>query len=1343
MSAISALKGYRTQFLYSLHYILSTLSNDFIYRLEGEEDLDVLDNNGQILYAIQLKNLGNTITLSDILSDNKTSFVKRFLENYRSAIPILASYGEISKDLKKWNEHKDSISENEKKVLTKYKITVDEWKLVKTKVQFTEVNEELVAKEVEQLIKVNFPEVDPIPTIGYVLYWLQFIAEKQHPITARDIYNKILDFAKYLSERIAVHNQYGTILKPLHKISIGDINHELLEREFYNATLTRYEHILLGLDITREKHLDRIHKEVQDKNTIILKGASGQGKTALVYSYVHKYINHWHSYEIIVQQDPITTQQSIRAIASISARLEMPVVFVINVTPNTTEWIKIVKEASRFQHIRFLIAIRNEDWYRASGSGIEFEYKEIDLSLSKDEAETVYLKLNEKSKIEHFTDFEQAWIQLGDDAPLLEFVYSITQGDSLLNKLKQQIFQIKLENNQIGNQQIEFLRIVSLADSLGAKIDASKLNTNIDYQFIIEKLENEYLIKYSSDKKYIQGLHIVRSKKLSEILFDEFINYKENYAYKAITLIADEDLYLFLLQLFNLEILKANKFISQLNKSIPGDNWATFVSILKAFIWLGIKRYVDKNQHLFHELKVQFGEGWYVFVNFRFGVNHDMNWFLNTFNVDENTRKKINRINDSLSPKETIFNLTTELLNRLDFPTKPPSTTFEWKSFGESLFWLKNIPNSKDTVKIYNQSIFENAFREMDSKSLSILMLGMYSYSFDLDAIRKNYIDYFIKKVKETFDIIHFDHGSDEISIHYVIDILDNEQLRSSNDFVVNVLDIIRTAMPDKKKFNSQGYGHRLSTLAVDDDSTRKTMAVENMPLEEWVNINACIVNLYDYHDRPADWKEYLLRLNHWENLIKEKIKECNSLLAIYFDGNKGYKSLVPVTYNVLSRIKEPKSITDSLGMFRIRNIATNGDNKREKVNKSLHSKYELFFKSLSDFKGSIDNFVLQFSHTLDSIIKLKTDNDHHHDVDIEYKSQLNLYDAINKLEKYNTQYGNIFDNIDRHHSSQLVVNSLLTTAIIWRDFLKSNKKGDRSLNRLLKLKSDFENRFIKELKQASKSEYFTIKYVNDKRTNGKPIIIVDGESPFWALMGFKVAYNIVHESIDKPESTSLKYLMLRSWFSNFYFIQTIKDKTLNNDWNEIKLYLLTETLFENLTFSNSISNTIEEEIRFKLNIDSWTKLYPEFSEINRATAAYGKLVFLVDHFFDLRLFDEIELSDSDKENLKQHVNKVGLELQESFQIVLDSLFNWINLFPFEEDSYINSEEDQEYFKAMINIRDHIFPEPKGDEIDYELTINMKIISDWVKRLRVCTENWSIFTLLLSGKYIVKYNNSL
>lgn len=1344
MSAIAALKGYRTQFLYSLHYILSNISGDFIFRLEGEEDLDILDGNGQLIYAIQLKNLGKTITLSDLLSENKTSFIKRFLAKYSKATPVLVSYSEISAELKSWNQHKNTISEKEKSTLKKYRITVDEWKLVKDKTLFKQINEQVIAEEVEKMMKDNFLLIDPTPTIGFLLNWLQFIAEKQQPITTKEFYNKIEDFAQYITQRIAISNQYGLVLKALHKVSTDDINQQLLEKEFYNATLTRYEHILLGLEVNRELYLEKILNDLKENNTIIVKGASGQGKTALLYSYVNRYINDWLSFELNIQQDPISTQQSIQAIASISKKLDISTVFVINVNPNTTEWIQIVKEAAHFNHVKFLIAIRNEDWYRASAIGIEFEYKEIDLSLSKNEAEIIYSKLNERNKISRYTDFEEVWIQLGDNAPLLEFVYTITQGDSLHNKLKQQVQQILKEDRISNNQQIEFLRIVSLADSLGAKIDATKLDSNIDYQFIIEKLENEYLIKKSSDKKYIQGLHIVRSQKLVEILFDEFTNSKEEYAYKCITLLEEQDLYLFHLQLFYLEIFKPDQYILNFSKKVAIYNWAVYASIIKSLIWAGTQQYVKNNRAVIDECRTNFGGAWMMFLDFMFESNFDRTGILELLKVDDERRRKIDDLNARLQPKENVFNFASDAINLLCFPAELPTTIFEWKSFGEAIFWIGNISNNKEKTTFFTDIEFETAFKIMDSKSLSKLMLGMHSYSPYLNSIREKYHNYFVEHVKSEYDVIHLYVDGNEVNVNYIIDILKNDVERSTNDYIVKILNIIRTALPDKKKFNSQGYGHRLQTLSFDHDSTHKTMPIENMPLEEWTNINSSFLKLYEYENRPENWSEYMSQLNQWESLIKEKINEFNKCFDQLFKVNKTYTPLVPVMQNLLfessENIKEPKSITDSLGIYGGKKNDLRSENEREKQNEKLQSKFQRFFKSQSDFKSNIENFIKQSAQTIASKIKVMNEEGHIHDENTERLSQINLYNSIETLKKYNSEYESTLKNIDANHGSKIEANTLLTAATFWKDFLTDNAKGEHSFKRILKLKSDFDTRIIKDCKQASKSSPFSIRYVNSKSADDKPILLIDSKSTFDTLLGYIQAYNIIHNAINNPEYTNLKYLMLQLWFSNIYFIQTVRGKSVSNQWNDLKLYVIKDKLFEELTFINSMPTPIEEHILKNLNIESWSKLYPEFNDISKSSEAYGQMLLLVDHFYDLRLFEKIELEESDHEKLKEYVDKVGSELKKSFQIVIDSLAVWMSMFPFDEEVYSNNEEEQEYFKAIINIKDYIFPQPKGDEEDYELVINQKIIAEWVERLKMCTQSWAMFVILLSNKYINKYN---
>ena len=68
MSAIAALKGYRTQFLYSLHRIVLGVTDDYVYHIEGEfEDLDIIDNNGKYVECLQVKNLSDSLTFHFLL----------------------------------------------------------------------------------------------------------------------------------------------------------------------------------------------------------------------------------------------------------------------------------------------------------------------------------------------------------------------------------------------------------------------------------------------------------------------------------------------------------------------------------------------------------------------------------------------------------------------------------------------------------------------------------------------------------------------------------------------------------------------------------------------------------------------------------------------------------------------------------------------------------------------------------------------------------------------------------------------------------------------------------------------------------------------------------------------------------------------------------------------------------------------------------------------------------------------------------------------------------------------------------------------------------------------------
>ncbi|NIJ46525.1 hypothetical protein FHR24_003014, partial [Wenyingzhuangia heitensis] len=80
MSAISALRGYRTQFLYTLYNIISETNKTYKYKPEGKyEDLDIFDSKGKLTEIIQVKNLSETLTFSNLFS-SKDSFFSRGLK---------------------------------------------------------------------------------------------------------------------------------------------------------------------------------------------------------------------------------------------------------------------------------------------------------------------------------------------------------------------------------------------------------------------------------------------------------------------------------------------------------------------------------------------------------------------------------------------------------------------------------------------------------------------------------------------------------------------------------------------------------------------------------------------------------------------------------------------------------------------------------------------------------------------------------------------------------------------------------------------------------------------------------------------------------------------------------------------------------------------------------------------------------------------------------------------------------------------------------------------------------------------------------------------------------------
>lgn len=111
MSVPATLRGFRTQYLYTLFVMFHEKDSNTVFIPEGKEDLDIIYTDGRKEY-IQVKNYSTPVTYSSLISKEKTtSFCKRLLDSrcLEHAKGFIVSYGPISKELTDKKDLRNSL----------------------------------------------------------------------------------------------------------------------------------------------------------------------------------------------------------------------------------------------------------------------------------------------------------------------------------------------------------------------------------------------------------------------------------------------------------------------------------------------------------------------------------------------------------------------------------------------------------------------------------------------------------------------------------------------------------------------------------------------------------------------------------------------------------------------------------------------------------------------------------------------------------------------------------------------------------------------------------------------------------------------------------------------------------------------------------------------------------------------------------------------------------------------------------------------------------------------------------------------------------------------------------
>ena len=472
--ATPAYRGYRLQTLYSLFRILDQEGNNYlVFQPEVLEDLSIQDEKGNLLEVVQVKS--GDLTLS---SFKKSFFIRigSLIKSQNAPQIIIASFGKVGPELLKAIE-KDGPEREHAANKLKDKCgdsihSYEEAKAIFENLKLFFLDEQELTEKVYSHLRNSLTGIDPDSAFDLLSFWLYICSEKKCAITKSDIIKKIENIGKFLAARAAHHEEWFRSIKPIDDQQINPEETGKLNKEFYQGVSARYDHILANIDIFRPKKIQEIKNKLKGNRVVIIHGASGQGKTTLAYRYLHDYFPNMWRFKVELIENRRHALNIARAILGHADAIDMPIAIYLDVSAKDPDWPVLIKQLASHQNIRILVTVREEDYNRASIHDFEIQFKDVDLTFYKSEAQEIYQSLEKTKMPSQFLSFEEAWEGFGGEGPLMEFIHLVTQGESLRKRLKEQVVRLEDEarHKKIEPGEIELLRLVSVASAFDAQL---------------------------------------------------------------------------------------------------------------------------------------------------------------------------------------------------------------------------------------------------------------------------------------------------------------------------------------------------------------------------------------------------------------------------------------------------------------------------------------------------------------------------------------------------------------------------------------------------------------------------------------------------------------------------------------------------------------------------------------------------------------------------------------------------------------------------------------------------------------------------------------------------------
>lgn len=534
-----ALMGYDYQLVYSCYKALEFLDTENkSIKLEGIEDVDtfssILDDS-MIVEHIQLKHSKDKQDASFF-----DSILSNFLEVYLTDKQNTNRYFKLVYDMEiaKGNLTKIITNKLDKGTIKFWTDKIDKIKADKSHWDWTNFDfqtfckqlkfEKLSQIELEQKVSSLMIDKFDISTgneklfIDSLFYSVFQAAKNRRTIT----HSMLLEIVQSVKDDVA-RGIENPAFHWFDKIDFSKLKSTKETSGYYEGKKATPADIINGLPIRRENLEKEIETSITENKITVIKSSSGQGKTTLAWQVAYNLSKEFAVYKLNWCKD---TKEIDNIVEYINSRLklgEKTLIVLDNLDVDLKEWNKLAQllEEKVTLNYRLLITSREDDWFTFAGDQTNLaKLKIISINLNKEQAQKIYETLNEKDKIHSsILNWQSAWEKVEKKQILIEYVYLLTHGEMLEDRLSQQLKNIN--SGKDSAVKIDILRLITLADVIGIQLRSDKLIQEItnepgvgyDLNGVLESLENEFFLN-TEKGSYVEGLHPVRSQHISDKL---------------------------------------------------------------------------------------------------------------------------------------------------------------------------------------------------------------------------------------------------------------------------------------------------------------------------------------------------------------------------------------------------------------------------------------------------------------------------------------------------------------------------------------------------------------------------------------------------------------------------------------------------------------------------------------------------------------------------------------------------------------------------------------------------------------------------------------------------------